>query len=146
MKRLLIFILVAHIGLLAGCFQNEDAGGGASNEVDYSIIQAEENVPEEMKEIIDQNMEKGGSHVVAGEDAQFVFIGLGERRTGGYGIHISSVEVVDENILIVYNETKPSEGSMTIQAITYPYVVLKVDSMLPIKAAAGEPIVQEAEE
>ncbi len=55
-------------------------------------------------------------------------IALGERRTGGVCVTVRSVSFVDaRNIEVQYVETAPPPGSITSQAITSPYVVIRVE-------------------
>lgn len=143
--RMLLFILVLCFGVIViGCTKKDgEENGITSNDIAYFIVE-DKDVPKEMMEIIKQEKTKGGTQVILNEGSQYVFIGLGERKTGGYGIHINSVEDVEGSISIVYNETKPNPDSMLIQVITYPYVVLRIDSMLPIEITKGKPIIQNA--
>lgn len=53
---------------------------------------------------------------------------LGERRTGGYSVFIKSAQFVDpRNIDVVWVERTPAPGGMVTQALTAPYVVIKVE-------------------
>ncbi|NLO76019.1 MAG: protease complex subunit PrcB family protein, partial [Clostridia bacterium] len=50
---------------------------------------------------------------------------LGQRNTGGYDIEIASVEEVDGEILVIYQEKRPVPGQMVIQVLTYPWKVIQ---------------------
>lgn len=52
--------------------------------------------------------------------------------TGGYLISVESVEQVGERVIVRYNEISPGEDDIVTLAITYPWIVLKVQSDLPI--------------
>jgi hypothetical protein len=46
---------------------------------------------------------------------------MGTRRTGGYGIEISSVEKTAHKLKVFVKETSPPPGMMSIQILTSPY-------------------------
>jgi hypothetical protein len=60
--------------------------------------------------------------------ANFVIMNLGEKSTIGYRIEIESVLETDKNIIITTKEIAPIPGSITIQQITNPYYVVKINS------------------
>ena len=61
------------------------------------------------------------------EDGSFlVLISAGEKMTGGYGIEVEAVEDNEGKTYIYVIETAPAEGDMNLQALTYPFFVIKV--------------------
>jgi hypothetical protein len=105
--------------------------------VGYQALQYGE-LPEEIRTIVDSRPGDASSHVLPGPDgSQYLYIGLGRRPTGGYGIAIQDIKRENEGLIITYKEIKPAEGAMVTQAITYPWIVIKVDSTLPIKVVGG---------
>jgi serine protease inhibitor ecotin len=60
--------------------------------------------------------------------SNFVIMNLGEKSTIGYGIKIESVVETDKNIIITTKDITPIPGSITIQQITNPYYVVKINS------------------
>ena len=52
-----------------------------------------------------------------------VAIFLGQRRTGGFGVTIESVELRDGFMVVRFQETRPGADSMVSQALTSPYLV-----------------------
>jgi hypothetical protein len=55
-----------------------------------------------------------------------VVIFAGEKKSGGYAAVIKDVSAELDDIVINYKLTEPQPGSFTIQAITQPYVMLKM--------------------
>jgi PrcB C-terminal len=55
----------------------------------------------------------------------------GEKRTGGYGIEITKIEEesAKRQLLIFVRETQPPPGSMTIQAVTQPYQIVRMKKL-----------------
>ncbi len=59
------------------------------------------------------------------EDNSFlILISSGEKMTGGYGLEVEAIEDNEGKTYIYIKETDP-EGDMNLQAITYPFVVIK---------------------
>jgi hypothetical protein len=110
----------------------------APEDVRYSVVD-ETDIPDHIVRAIEETKSGATSMVFAGEaDTQYVYIALGERRTGGYHINIDSVEQSGDRILVSYSEIKPADNEMVTQVLTYPWIVLKVDSKLPIEVATPE--------
>lgn len=61
----------------------------------------------------------------------YVMISLGKRNTTGYGIKIVSAEDIEGISKITIQETKPSPDMMVGQAITYPYVIVRLSQATP---------------
>ncbi|RZJ67297.1 MAG: protease complex subunit PrcB family protein [Flavobacterium sp.] len=65
--------------------------------------------------------------------ANFIILNMGEKRSGGYSIDVEKVEETADKIVVTVKETKPDEDSMTTQAITYPYAIVKINSKKTIE-------------
>ena len=65
--------------------------------------------------------------------SNFILVNLGEKSTSGYGVEIKSVVELADKIIVEIVEKKPDESSMTLQTITNPYCVLKINSKKPIE-------------
>ncbi|OXB23929.1 hypothetical protein B0A80_08140 [Flavobacterium tructae] len=61
-------------------------------------------------------------------NSNYVILNMGEKNTGGYSIGVEKVEETDKNIIITVKENNPAADAMVMQAITYPYTVIKVHS------------------
>jgi hypothetical protein len=57
-----------------------------------------------------------------------VAVFAGEKPTGGHDIEITSVERVDERLLVSFAERSPSPGTIVTQAFTQPFHIAKVAS------------------
>lgn len=55
-------------------------------------------------------------------------IALGERRTGGHSVMVRSVQFVNpQDIEVLFFERAPQPGQMVTQALTHPYIILRVE-------------------
>jgi hypothetical protein len=64
--------------------------------------------------------------------SNYVILNMGEKNTSGYSIEVVKVEETDKNIVITVKENSPSPDTMTMQVISYPYTVVKINSKKPI--------------
>jgi len=63
-----------------------------------------------------------------------VFLFMGERRSGGYDIKVTSVEVKNGAVVVYYRMTTPQVHEKVTMGKTYPYHVVRVErSTKPIK-------------
>lgn len=60
--------------------------------------------------------------------SNYVILNMGEKNTSGYSIEVVKVEETDKNIVITVKENSPSPDAMTMQVISYPYTVVKINS------------------
>lgn len=60
--------------------------------------------------------------------SNYVILNMGEKNTSGYSIDVVNVEETDKNIIITVKENSPSPDAMTMQVISYPYTVVKINS------------------
>lgn len=56
----------------------------------------------------------------------YVMISLGQRNTTGYGINIVSAEDIEGTAKITIKERIPKSGMMVGEALTYPYLIVKL--------------------
>lgn len=57
-----------------------------------------------------------------------VFLLAGERRTGGFEVAARGASIRANTLVIDAEVTAPPKGSMTTQALTYPFAVIAVDN------------------
>lgn len=62
--------------------------------------------------------------------ANFIVLNLGEKTTGGYSIKVKNVEETDDSIVVTIEEVAPKGMATTV--MTYPMMVLKINSKKPI--------------
>jgi hypothetical protein len=63
----------------------------------------------------------------------FLYLSLGEKNSGGYGISVSSVEELSDKIIVKVAKTAPKPDSFVTTAITYPFCIVKISSKKPIE-------------
>ncbi|MCK8824056.1 protease complex subunit PrcB family protein [Fuchsiella alkaliacetigena] len=129
MKKQWLFLalcLVLFTSILVVGYAKEDISIAAKDEVEleFEVI---EKLPEDLKKAIGFVGELRGFGVIRSTDNEsIIYIGVGEKPTGGYGIEVESVKEVDGLTKIKVVETSPAADQLVTQAITYPRVVIKV--------------------
>ncbi len=61
------------------------------------------------------------------ETSVVAVIFTGEKKTGGYAAVIKGVSLEMDDVLVEYRLTEPQPNSLTLQVITQPYVMLRID-------------------
>ncbi|WP_408954405.1 protease complex subunit PrcB family protein [Natroniella sp. ANB-PHB2] len=56
-----------------------------------------------------------------------VYVSLGERPTGGYGIQINQIRRADDALIVVVKARGPASSDMVTQAITYPHDIVQLE-------------------
>ncbi|MDF1617387.1 protease complex subunit PrcB family protein [Petrocella sp. FN5] len=87
--------------------------------IEYEVVVEEEPSIEFIKSL------RGFGLIREDDDYYYVYIGSGERNTGGYDIYVSNVAKIDDQVLITVSETLPNKDDMVTQAITYPYQIIR---------------------
>ena len=92
------------------------------------LIVEEEYLPVEIKEWLDSFENKEGAYVYQHPDETFIKISAGEKPTGGYSLNYREFTEKEYPVEIVVELTEPKEGELVTEALTYPSLILKVDS------------------
>lgn len=95
--------------------------------IDFEVLDYQEIMDNELlKDFYKSNyMTKGIYSLVDGE-WMYVLVAAGEKPTGGYGLTINSITEVSKGTAYIHATLiSPEEGSMVIQALTYPTVIVK---------------------
>ncbi|MFW5972164.1 MAG: glycoside hydrolase family 9 protein [Bacillota bacterium] len=84
-------------------------------------------IPKDLKEKVENLSTLRGFKVLKSEgDTSYIYIGSGERNTGGYDINVEEVIAVDDITNITVIERSPDPDDPVTMEITYPHLVVKV--------------------
>lgn len=128
---LLVLILAAGIAACANTSNNVSSSVTSSTTIikkDFSVIQDESDLPEEVQDAINKLKDKKGYIWFKDGDEYIIVIFSGEKNTGGYGIAVTDVSEIDGVIRITVEETAPGKDDMVIMVITYPWVAISIES------------------
>ena len=132
-KRRILFgmILAAVIACLTGCSGKTKDGNEKIKDIEFTVL-GEENVPEELKQIIEEKKEKEIKVTYQDGDFLYICIGYGKQETGGYSITVNEMYLtanaiyVDTNLIGPDPENRELYHAQEKDGASYPYVVLKM--------------------
>ena len=75
---------------LTGCGAEEKKGDEKLKDIEFTVL-GEENIPEELKQIIDEKKEKEFKITYQDGDFLYICVGYGKQETGGYSITINEL-------------------------------------------------------
>ena len=87
-----------------------------------------EDLEEEMKPDNEVLQERGYFVLDRDDDSVLLVISSGEKPSGGHEIDVTDAEEEDGIVKVTVKETEPAEGDIVTDAITYPYVVVKLET------------------
>lgn len=98
------------------------------NKISFEVIDITTLSEEQISEIELLKAQRGYEFWQQEDGSFLILISAGEKMTGGYGIEVVSIEDNEGRTVIAVKETEP-EGDMNLQAITYPFVVVKTSGI-----------------
>ncbi|KIQ93483.1 hypothetical protein LH47_02427 [Anoxybacillus thermarum] len=98
-----------------------------------SEVVTAEQLPQHVKALYEKQHKQFQAYAVQQEDATYVVIHLGERKTGGYGVEVIDVRYEKGKAIVSYKERKPAPDAIVTQALTYPKVAIKIKTSVPIE-------------
>lgn len=129
-KKVLIFVLFILGSLLMGCSKTEDPSEKIKD-LEFTVL-AEENIPEELKAIIEEKKENPFKVTYQDNGFLYICVGYGRQVSGGYSIMVNGLYLTQNAI---YADTSlvgpdPAEKSESKRnSPSYPYVVLKTEAI-----------------
>lgn len=92
------------------------------------LIVEEGYLPEEAKQWLNTLDNEKGAYVYQHPDYTFIKINAGEKPTGGYSLSFDKLTEKEYPVEIMVELTEPKEGELVTEALTYPSLILKIDS------------------
>lgn len=135
MKRhyiLFLFVWFTMLFAITGCGIKEKKGNERIKDLEFTVL-GDENIPEELKQIIEEKKEKEFKITYQDNDFLYICVGYGKQNTGGYSITVSDLYLtansvyVDTNLIGPEPDTKELYGGQEKESSSYPYIVLKTE-------------------
>lgn len=115
--------------------RGEDKGRNEKiKDIEFTVL-GEDNIPGELKEIMEQKKEKEFKMTYQDGDFLYICVGYGRQETGGYSITVNDLYLTGNSIYIDTNligpepENRELYGAQERDGASYPYVVLKIEYM-----------------
>lgn len=124
MKKAGFFILLIAI-LASGCtIRKEDTE--KLRDIDFTVVESED-VPEELRDIIQEKQENETKLFYADEGYLYVVRGYGKQDTSGYSVEVRDCYETENTICVETNLLGPPKGEEIVDKPTYPCVVIKME-------------------
>ena len=122
---LMICMCMTICAILCSCsFQGSDTDSAKLRDMDFGIV-PEENVPDELRAIIDKQKKKLFKTTFEDGKNLYIVIGYGKQPTGGYSIKVNELYETKNSLHIETEFVGPSKNESVTQAVSYPYIVVK---------------------
>ncbi len=97
-------------------------------DMDYTVMKQEE-IPEEVIQLIEEHKMNHMKLSFSDKGYTYVIVGYGEQATSGYSVAVEEFYETENTVDIDTNLIGPNKKEDVIQAKTYPYIVLKTESV-----------------
>ncbi len=146
MKKILglFMAILLMLGMFTGCDKTngkDTPDDVVDKKVEFEVINNVDNMPEHLSHMIEAAKKDKGYIVYPEEGYSYVAVLMGEKNTAGYSVDIESAENIEGSILIKVVENSPVEDEAVAQPISYPFVVVKINSEIQsfnVETADGE--------
>lgn len=134
-KRYILLLLTAFAMLcLCACTVKTKEGNEKIKDIEFTVL-GEDNIPEELKRIVEEKKEKEFKMTYQDNDFLYICIGYGKQETGGYSITVNDLYLTGNSIYVDTNLIGPEPENRELyraqekDSASYPYVVLKIEYM-----------------
>lgn len=134
-KRYFLLLLMTFAMLyLCGCTLKTKDGNEKIKDIEFTVL-GEDNIPEELKRIVEEKKEKEFKMTYQDNDFLYICIGYGRQETGGYSITVNDLYLtgnsiyVDTNLIGPEPENRELYNAQEKDSASYPYVILKIEYM-----------------
>ncbi len=111
--------------LASGCtIRKEDTE--KLRDIDFTVVKSED-VPEELRDIIQEKQENETKLFYADEGYLYVVRGYGKQDTSGYSVEVRDCYETENTICVETNLLGPPKGEEVVDKPTYPCVVIKME-------------------
>lgn len=111
--------------------ENTKKQGATLNKINFEEIKDESKLPPNMNYSINALKANKGYILYNYDGYYYITIFSGQKNTGGHSIQVISVEENSGKTNILVEEKIPQAGDIVTQAITYPYITIKIINIIP---------------
>lgn len=119
-------MVVFIISSLSAC-DNQKKTEESGKKLDFTVCH-DENLPKELKELIEQKKEKPFKLSYSTKEYTYITVGYGQQTMGGYSIQVLDVSVTDQSV-IMKTVLKGPKAEEEKKGVSYPYIVVKIQNM-----------------
>lgn len=130
-RKLIVFTcLLVSCFLLGGCGTKEPKKTEGKR-LEFTVLKESE-IPAELLKYIDDKKVNEFKFTFYNQDKKdylYIAVGYGKQPTGGYSIAVEDLYLTENSIYIDTSLVGPAKDDVVTQAITYPYIVVKLEYM-----------------
>ncbi len=127
MKKIGYILLLCILLGMAGCSEGTEEPRKLKD-LEFTVA-AEENIPQELKDIIEEKKAAPFKITYEDEGWLYVVIGYGEQESGGYSIQVNDFYETANAIYADTNLIGPQDTDIKSDTKSYPYIVLKTEQI-----------------
>lgn len=128
-KRLWIsFFVLIFTGILCWGCASQTKPLEKLKDLEFTVVE-EEDIPQELLDKINEKKRDPFKLTFSskGKDYRYIVVGYGTKNTGGYSISVEQLFLSENAIYVDTNLIGPKKDEVVTQALTYPYIVLKIE-------------------
>lgn len=124
-KALRISIFMLLIILLCACSRDGTQEKKVSD-LDFTVVNPED-ISEELMTHIEERKTEAFTLIYKDGENMFLIIGYGQQSGGGYSIKVNDLYLGETSVCVNTSLEGPETGEKTDQAVSFPYIVLKIE-------------------
>lgn len=125
MYKKIIIILAVVICIGVGC-SVQNLEGEKIKDLDFTVL-ADENVPEELLEVINQKKSEVFNMTFSDAESTYIVVGYGSQPSGGYTIVVDELYETEDSIYLATSFNGPDGSDAQKMVESCPYMVLKIE-------------------
>ncbi|MGN0327672.1 MAG: protease complex subunit PrcB family protein [Lachnospira sp.] len=110
---------------LVGC-GDRSGGLGDRKDIEFTVVENED-LPAELKKLIDTKKDKTLRMTYTTKDYTYVVAGYGTKETSGYSIKVNGVYTSNDNLYADIDLLGPGKDEQVNEVATTPYIVIKIE-------------------
>ena len=127
-KLVAVIAIIVTCIVMSGCGEKEEQEAKVQD-LEFTVVRESE-IPQELMQHIESKKENEFKCTFYNKDKMdylYIVVGYGKQATGGYSVAVESLYLTQNSIYIDTSLIGPAKGDVVTQAITYPYVVVKIE-------------------
>lgn len=125
-KHFFQFLSIVILSVILGGCSTEDVAKDKVSDMEYTVV-PEEEIPEEIKAIIEEKKKQPFQFSYAAGDDLFIVVGYGEQKTGGYSIVVEELYTTENSVVVSTNLMGPGKDEEVEELATYPFIAVKTE-------------------
>lgn len=129
-KLITVIVIIITCISMTGCGKKADKETKVKD-LEFTVVRESE-IPEELMQHINAKKQDEFKCTFYNKDKMdylYIVVGYGKQPTGGYSIAVESLYLTENSIYIDTSLIGPAKDDVVTQAITYPYIVVKIEYM-----------------